>query len=345
MAAVRNSSSLGTFYCILSAVAYTAYNVCLRGVSDKQDSAWVNCVQASVGASVFGLYLVWQAAHGRRALPPWKDLLALIVLGLVTQLGGVLMVWSMAIVGVGVTGTLQMGVMLAASAVLGWIVLGERVSSPQMAAIVLITVSVVFLSAGAQSSADAAPDPTASNEPAVAGGDAVGPFRVLAGIAAGALAGLAFAALTVGIRKTVGDKTSPEAIVFLISAMGVAALGPWCVYQLGLPTLLRTPPSHLGVMLAAGAMNLVGFLLVTKSLQMTTVVRVNVLNNGLVMVLTVVAGIAWFAELWNRDIAIGILLGVVGAVLISLTTAAEAGADAVENQVIESIDIEKAGPP
>ena len=70
VAVVRNASTLGTLYCTLSAIGYTAYNVCLREVSDKQDSAWGNCVQASVGAAVFGIYLIWQATHGRRALPP-----------------------------------------------------------------------------------------------------------------------------------------------------------------------------------------------------------------------------------------------------------------------------------
>ncbi len=61
-------------------------------------------------------------------------------------------------------------------------------------------------------------------------------------------------------------------------------------------------------MLAAGAMNLIAFLLITKSLQLTTVVRVNVVNNGLTMALTVIAGIVLFAEAWNRQIAAGILL-------------------------------------
>jgi len=89
-----------------------------------------------------------------------------------------------------------------------------------------------------------------------------------------------------------------------------------------------------GVMLAAGAMILVGFLLVTKSLQMITVVRVNVLNNGLVMALTVVAGIALFAESWNQDIVFGIILSIVGSALISLSGATEASNTVIENQTI-----------
>lgn len=305
MVDLHSASKRGTLFCMFSAVAYTAFNICLRQVSGQYDSAWINCVQASVGTAVFGAYLAWQAAHGRRVLPPWKEVLMLLALGLITQVGGVLMIWAMAVVGVGITGTLQMGVMLSGSAILGLIVLGERISWRQVVAIAMITVAVVFFSIGAQSAGEAAPD-------------GISPLRVLLGIFAGVLSGMAFAILTVGIRKAVTTTTSAAAVVFLINAMGVVVMGPWCVYRLGLDTLTHTPPQHLGVMLVAGAMNLLAFLLVTKSLQLTTVVRVNVINNGLTMALTILAGIAIFAESWNRNIAIGVVLSIIGTLMISL---------------------------
>ena len=87
--------------------------------------------------------------------------------------------------------------------------------------------------------------------------------------------------------------------------MGVAFLGPWCLYQLGPHAIMQTSPPHFGIMLAAGLMNLVGFLLITTSLQRLTVVRVNIVNNGVTMALTVLAGIALFAEPWNRDLGSG----------------------------------------
>ena len=320
MTDLRNSSTLGTLFCSLSAVAYTAYNICLRHVSGQYDSAWINCVQASVGTAVFGAYLAWQAARGRTALPPWKEVLMLLALGLITQVGGVLTIWAMAVVGVGITGTLQMGVMLAGSAVLGLIVLGEKISWRQVAAIAMITIAVIFFSTGAQSAGEASSIP-------------VTPLRVLLGICAGVLGGMAFAVLSVGIRKAVTTTTSPAAVVFLISVMGVVAMGPWCAYRLGLKTLAETPPQHLGVMLAAGAMNLLAFLLVTKSLQLITVVHVNVINNGLTMALTILAGIAIFAESWNRDIAIGVALSIVGTLLISLVVPDEG--DAADKQSID----------
>lgn len=351
---------LGTLYCVLSAIAYTAYNACLRDVSNHYDPAWINCVQASVGASVFGVCLLWRAAHGRRALPPWRELIALAVIGFVTQLGGVLLICSMAVVGVAVSATLQMGVMLAGSAVLGLLVLGEAVSWRQIAAIAMITVSVVVFSRGAQTAGETASTPAVGEDgaamvaqtdnkavvaqtdniaPSPAGSDASGekdaggdksPVRIVLGILAGVLAGIAFAVLTVGIRKVVGGDTSAEAVVFLINAMGVVVFGPWCLYYLGPETLAQTRAGDLGVMLSAGVMNLLGFLLITKSLQMLTVVRVNVVNNAVTMVLTVLVGITLFREPWNLELGLGILLAAAGTLLISMTSAGENDLDPLE---------------
>jgi hypothetical protein len=50
-------------------------------------------------------------------------------------------------------------------------------------------------------------------------------LRTLLGIGAGVLAGVAFAALVVGVRRAVTSATSAEAVVFLISVMGVGFIG------------------------------------------------------------------------------------------------------------------------
>ena len=313
-------STRGTLYCLLAPLAYTAYNLCLRGVSDKHDSAWITCVQSSVGVAIFGGCLAWQAMQGRRALPPWRELISLLIIGLITQIGGVSMVWAMGVVGVGTTATLQMGVMLALSALLGLIVLGEPVSWRQAAAIGMIVVAVVFFSQGAQAASDASSTGLSMSRDATA-------LRTLLGIGAGVFAGMAFAVLVVGVRKAVTSTTSAEAVVFLISVMGVVFMGPFCVVRLGAKTLIETPPEHLGVMLVAGAMNVIGFLLFTKALQLASVVRVNVTNNALTMALTVVAGIAFFAEPWNLYLGAGIVLSLVGSVLISLGGQPKANTD------------------
>jgi drug/metabolite transporter, DME family len=306
----RDLTKLGTILCTLSAVGYTAYNICLCDVSKRHDPSWINCVAASVSVVVVGAYLLWLVARGRPALPPWKELLALLGIGLITQVGGVLLVWAMSVVGVAVTVTLQTGVMLAASAILGVIILGERVSWFQIGAIALITASVALFSLGAEST-----DPAGVGQALSA--------RSLLGVAAAALSGVAFAILTVGVRKTVTGTTLPETVVFIMNVMGVVALGPWSAYQVGFSTLMQTSPRDFAVMLAAGTLNLVAFFLVTKSLQMITVVRLNVLNNGLSTALTAVAGALLLAEPWNRMLSFGMFLGIVGILMISFEAPAE----------------------
>jgi drug/metabolite transporter (DMT)-like permease len=305
MTTSRDLSRLGTLLCVFSALAYTAYNLCLCDVSKHYDPSWINCAAASVSAGLVGIYLAWKAVRGGQALPARKELLGLLVIGLVTQIGGVLLVWSMSVVGVAISITLQTGCTLAASALLGRLVLGERVSWLQITAIGLITAAVCFFSFGAESTDTATAGHSLS-------------ARGLLGIVAGCLSGLAFAVLTVGVRKTVTGDTSPLAVVFLVNVMGVVALGPWSAYQVGFHSLMQTTPRDLGVMLAAGALNLVAFFLVTKSLQMIKVVRFNVLNNGLSTALTAVLGILLLGEHWNYTVALGMLLAIIGILMISL---------------------------
>lgn len=346
-------STLGITYCVLSAVFYALMGVCQRELSKDCDPVWVNCVQASVSTVVFGVYLTLRSIRGRSAWPPKAVALGLMALGVATQLGGSSYQWSLGVIGLAIGNALQMGVMLAAAALLGWLVLGERVSWRGMTAIMLITVSVLLLSygaeaanktqhptgpgeavaesvtgkavAGARSSDDAeqsklGPQTDGSNRAAPAG-----MLRVLLGVGAACFSGVAFAILTVGMRKTATANTSPEAIVFFINLMGILFLGPWALARLGSEGIAATSPRDLTVMLATGACNLLAFLLLAKALQLTTVVRVNVINNALTTILTVVAGVAIFAEPSSRELAIGILLTLAGIVLISSNEAEEAG--------------------
>ena len=195
-----------------------------------------------------------------------------------------------------------MGVMLAASAILGFLVLGERVSWQGIMAIVLITGSIIFLGSSAESTLET---------------PSFGPFWIMLGVAAACFAGVAFALLTVGMRKTATEDTSPEAIVFFINSMGILFLGPWALSRLGIDGVLATSPRDLAVMIATGVCNLMAFLLIAKALQLTTVVRVNVLNNAMTTALTVIAGVAIFAEPCGRELIIGIVLTLTGIVLIS----------------------------
>ena len=332
------ASTLGTVYCVLSAVFYTLMGICQRELSTTADPVWVNCVQASVSTVVFGFYLSFCSLRGRSAWPTWGVALGLMALGVITQLGGSSYQWSLGVVGLAIGNPLQMGVMLAAAALLGWIVLGERVGWRAITAIALITASVLLLSVGAEEASQTI-SAAKRTKTDVASGGAVADvpaadeapdkpdvplLMVLLGVGGACLSGVAFAILTVGMRKTATENTSPEAIVFFINLMGILFLGPWAAARLGLRGMLATSPRDLIVMLAVGLCNLLAFLLIAKALQLTGVVRVNVINNALTTVLTVLAGIVIFAEPAKRELIVGIVLTLAGIVLISTAEAEEA---------------------
>ena len=326
-------TALGTFYCILSAAFYTLMGICQRELSESCDPVWVNCVQASVSTVVFGIYLTFRSARGRPAWPPLGVAAGLMLLGAITQLGGASYQWALGGIGLAICNPMQMGVMLAAAAIMGRIVLGERVSWRAMIAIALITVSIIFLGTGAEEASESmhATDLAASDLTAGEGfamdakpleadqPGALRTWRAFWAVLAACFSGLAFAILTVGMRKTATENTAPEAIVFFINCMGILFLGPWAMARLGLDGMMATSARDLGVMLATGACNLLAFLLIAKALQLTTVVRVNTINNALTTALTVLAGIVIFAEPTNSGLYMGIILTFVGIVLIGST--------------------------
>jgi|GEM_PF-2090062 len=303
MSSSTNTTGIGTLLCVMAAIVYTAMNIFLCDVSSRCDASWVNGLQATVSVAVSGLILAFsKPSPGKTRLPRGGVLFSLVIIGLITQAGGVMFVWSMSVVGAAVSVTVQTGVMLAVAALLGLLVLGERVSWKQVAAIGLIAVSVLLFSVGKGGGV---------------GVSGLFSLRSLLGLLASIMAGVAFAVLTVGVRKTVTGDTSPMAVVFLINLMGVLALGGLSLFRLGPHALLQTSPKDVGIILAAGGVNLVGFFLVTKSLQLITVVRLNVLNKSLSTALTAVAGVWLLSERWNGTLTVAAVLAMVGIVLIS----------------------------
>ena len=69
-------------------------------------------------------------------------------------------------------------------------------------------------------------------------------------------------------------------------------------------------------MLAFGGFNLLAFFLLAKGLQLVTVVRANIVNNGLATAFSVLAGILVFAEPASREVILGMMLLLTGIVMI-----------------------------
>jgi DME family drug/metabolite transporter len=160
---------LGTACCVVSALGYTAANICLRKLAPEADKMWTICIKEVVTVSVVGPWLVYQAFRRRRMLPSPLILLVLVLTGLAVQLAGNLpMQWAFSAVGIAITVPAVFGVTLVCCAVFGLVFLGEKVSGRSVASIAVLIGSIVLLSLG-----NVMGEPSAPLETAVANASAL----------------------------------------------------------------------------------------------------------------------------------------------------------------------------
>jgi len=296
---------LGTACCILAAVGYSSVNVCLRDLANKVDQTWILFVKESVAVAVVGPWLAWLIWRRRQHVPRWRSLGVLALVGLATQLiGNLPAIWAIGTVGLAISIPTALGVNLVASAIFGRIFLGERVSHRSVAAIALLTISVVLLSLGAND----------ANRAMAGSGATSGSLWAALAVGASALAGTTYAGLAVVIRKTTTNGVAPLIVILTVTGMGVLSMGVLSATRLGLDGMAETSSRDLGWMLASGVFNLIAFMAITKGLQLTTVVHANVINASQTA-LCVVAGFLFFGEHASSLLVTGIALTIVGMVL------------------------------
>jgi len=301
---------LGTGCCLLSALCYTAVNICLRQLAElKIEPAWVICVKEAVAVAVVGPWLMWRIHRGVRFSFPMRALAVLVLAGLAVQLAGNLGIqWALGIIGLAISMPVTFGVMLAASAVFTVALFRESLPTRSVVAVVTVVVSVTLLSVGA-----AGKDGSSETSSAQAG-----TVMVLLGIAAACVGGAMFASLGAAIRYA-GKARVPVAVtVAVVTGMGVISLGTLSFVRLGPAKMLATDSSALAWMIASGVFNLIAFALITKGLQLTTLVHANVLNASQVA-LGATAGILLFHEAYNPWLIWGIALTIVGVALYGHT--------------------------
>jgi DME family drug/metabolite transporter len=300
------------------------------------DPMWVICNKELVTVIAVGPWLLYQAFRGTPVLPPHPEgtrLLALLVLvGLANQVGANLTAqWALGVVGLAVSTPVIFGVMLTASALLGLGFLGERVSRRSILAIGLLLAALVLLGAATYAAGPSGvagggaerrprtvlPGGSLTLDPSHPPPDSLlaGPLLLALGIGAPCLAGAIYAVLTTTIRHAVTSAVPIGTIVFITTLMGVLSLGPLSAYRLGTPQLLATPPEQITWIAAAGTLNLIAFLAITKGLQLTTVVHANVLNASQVA-MAAIAGTLIFAEPKTPWLLAGVGLTILGVVLI-----------------------------
>ena len=296
-------ATAGALCCAVSVLGYSSANVCMRHLAGlKCDPTWVIFNKELVSVLVVGPWLLVQAWRGVRTMPSGRPLAILIAVGLATELASAAMQWAMGVAGIAVMIPANTGFLLMAAAVLGWLLLGERVSLRSMLALALLVVAIALLAQGAGVTGPANPGQPARATLALA-------------IGVACAAGTIYALLSIAIRHCVTGTTPLGAVVIIITGMGVISLGPLTVYRLGLPRLLEAPPSHFAWTALAGVCNLVAFVALIRGLQLTTVVRVNMLNASQVA-LCALAGVTLFHEPPTWWLLGGIVLTIGGIFLI-----------------------------
>jgi drug/metabolite transporter (DMT)-like permease len=303
----------GMLCCAVSVLGYSAANVCMRHLAgQKCDPTWAIFNKELVSVLVVGPWLLLQAFRGVRTMPSGRPLAILIAVGLATELGGNAgMQWALGVVGLAVMVPANMGFLLVAAAVLGRLMLGERISLRTVIAVALLVAAIVLLAQGAGAAGAAS---AGGNGGATIAGK-LGRTTLALAIGIACVAGIIYALLSIAIRHCVTGTTQLSAVVILITGMGVLSLGPLSVYRVGLARLLETPPSHFVWMAVAGVCNLVAFVALIRGLQLTTVVRVNMLNASQVA-LCALAGVTLFQEPPTWWLLAGIALTIGGIFLI-----------------------------
>ncbi|MDY0169273.1 MAG: DMT family transporter [Thermoguttaceae bacterium] len=293
----------GTACCVVSALGYTGANICLRQLAGEEVSRVMTiCVKELVAVAVVGPWLICRWMAGDRFLPSGATLALLVAVGLAVQLIGNLgQQFAFGVVGLAVAVPVIYCLLLTSAALLGRVVLGERIALRTGIALVLLLVSIVLLAIGV----------TQGTAPKAG----VSGWLAATAMGMACTAGLTYALLTVTIRSTVTRGVSQMVVVFIITGVGAASLGLLSLRGNGLDAWRALPGEHLVWMLAAGTLNLVAFMALTKGLHLTSVVNVNLLNASQVA-MAAIAGIVLFREQVTAWLLIGVAMTVVGMVLI-----------------------------
>jgi drug/metabolite transporter (DMT)-like permease len=294
----------GVACCVVSALAYTVANVCMRQLTTLGcDPIWAVFNRELVTTVAIGPWLLYKSSDGGVLFPRGGTLVRILLVGLLIEVvGNVGVQWALGIVGLAITIPAVYGAMLAGGAILGHFLLKERVTFRSMVAIGVVLTALVLLGMGAE---------TAGRSMDASGAIPREARVLILGVAAAVLGGGVFALLNITIRHSVTRTTRPTAVALLVPLMGVVSLGPLCLFRLGVEPLSHTPWHQAALMLTAGAFNLIGFLALVNGLQRITVVHANIISASQVA-MAAVAGVFLFQESPNPSLLLGVCLTVIG---------------------------------
>ena len=210
-------AAAGALSCVVAVLGYSGANACMNQLSlMKCLPTWAICNKELITVLAIGPWLLLQARRGRSGFPRGRALAMLIAAGLGTELiGNIGVQWGYQVVGLSVMVPGYTACMVVASALLGGILLGERVSARNLAAVGLLVVALALLGISSVQVG-----PTAIAKPPAS------PWAIAAALALAAAAGTVFASMGIAIRHCVSRTTSYSAAMVIITGTGVLTLAP-----------------------------------------------------------------------------------------------------------------------
>ena len=317
-------AAAGAACCLIAVLGYSVANACMRGLSGCE-LTWAICNKELVTVIVVGPWLAWRVWRRKTNFPTGRPLAVLVATGLATELiGNIGTQWGYGVVGLAVMIPANTGFVLVATAIFGAVLLGERVSARNAAVLALLIAALIVLGYGiSQASVQRQNDLHAAAD-AIGLEPFLGHWQVPAAIGVAGLCGTVYALLAIALRYSAGAGTHLSAAVVIITATGVATLGPISLWHAGPAILMATSLKQYSLMYVAGVCNLVAFMSLVRGLQLTTALHINMLNNAGQVSLATMTGLVLFHEPYNLWLVLGVALMIMGIFAIEAPVSEEA---------------------
>jgi drug/metabolite transporter (DMT)-like permease len=138
---------------------------------------------------------------------------------------------------------------------------------------------------------------------------------VAAGVASACVAGLAYSLQSGVLRKMATGPIPNSFTLLMLSGTGIVVLGAISLGRLGVEGLRSTRPDDLLIMIWGGLFNALAFFLLTKALELISMVMVNAITASQAA-MAAVAGVLFFSESITWPLATGVGLTIAGLLLM-----------------------------
>ncbi len=295
---------------IAAAITYTVANMCLRSVS-QLDPVLVSAARGLPSIAWFLPLVLWRWWNSQPLWASRGQLLTLVVAGAAAQLlGNVTFQYSLGVVGMAVAVPQVLGMMIISGAVIGYLVLGERISWQTGFGIACLLLALGCFALGG-SSAQAVVDMRSGSDAGDPSVSRLASLRLVLALAGNLAGGFAYAVMGSIMRRTMQRGMPVESMLLLLSTVGCTLLGSWAATRISMDQLWAIDRSDWWRMLLAGCFNTLAFYTLAVSLRHIPLVMVHMLNASQAT-MAAMAGWLLFGEPLTSYLVTGLVLTIFG---------------------------------